>query len=202
MHPQYTRVCPTCTNPFAPKQKAQRYCSPRCAYHRRSANPAEALRLKVVVDNSPDGCHLYTGTRSRGYGHISISGQIHLAHRLAWELANGPIPPGHYVCHKCDNPLCVRVDHLFLGTPADNIADMVAKGRQARGAAHGSHTRPEAFARGERVAGAAVDAAQVREIRRLHAEENLTYTELAARFPISKGGIGHIVRGETWRHVS
>jgi hypothetical protein len=51
------------------------------------------------------------------------------AHRLAWEEANGPIPAGMYVCHTCDVPACVNVEHLFLGSQSDNMKDMAAKGR-------------------------------------------------------------------------
>lgn len=66
-----------------------------------------------------------------GYRRVKWRGVHILAHRLAWQLANGPIPDGMRVLHHCDNPACVRPDHLFLGTQLDNIADMKAKGRAA-----------------------------------------------------------------------
>lgn len=79
-------------------------------------------------------CILTTyATDAGGYGVIGIyKGSLHTtvqAHRKAWEDEHGPIPPGMKVLHRCDNPPCVNVDHLFLGTQADNIADMIAKGR-------------------------------------------------------------------------
>lgn len=63
------------------------------------------------------------------------------AHRFAWTMANGAIPDGLFVCHKCDNPRCVRHDHLFLGTTQDNSADRHAKGRSSSGMAHGGFGR-------------------------------------------------------------
>lgn len=85
-----------------------------------------------------DDCWLWTGGRNpKGYGVFKVSGVgFRGAHRVAWELANGPAPAGLCVLHHCDNPRCVRVDHLFLGTKADNSADMVAKGRQSHGERH------------------------------------------------------------------
>lgn len=80
-------------------------------------------------------CWEWTGARlPRGYGFAwdNAVGANRLAHRLAWELTNGPIPDDLWVLHRCDNPPCVRPDHLFLGTAADNAHDMMAKGRGRR----------------------------------------------------------------------
>jgi hypothetical protein len=86
------------------------------------------LKAGLVVD--PDtGCHVWTGGRaSKGYGQLRIG-----VHRLAWELANGPIPEGMQVLHRCDNPRCCNPDHLMLGTQAENMADMRRKGRGRNG---------------------------------------------------------------------
>ncbi|WP_273544278.1 HNH endonuclease signature motif containing protein [Luteimonas saliphila] len=72
-----------------------------------------------------------------GYGKGKWYGRTVAAHRAAWEDANGPIPAGKWVLHRCDNPLCCRVSHLFIGTPQENSADMVAKGRARNGSLSG-----------------------------------------------------------------
>ena len=64
-----------------------------------------------------------------GYGQLWRDGKHYKAHRLQWEVCFGPIPRGMFVCHSCDNPICVRPAHLFLGTPKDNTRDMLNKGR-------------------------------------------------------------------------
>lgn len=76
------------------------------------------------------GCFLWLGKRNRkGYSLINRGGKQSTAHRYAWEMVHGPIPLGTWALHKCDTPGCVNVDHLFLGTPQDNMDDKVRKGR-------------------------------------------------------------------------
>lgn len=88
-----------------------------------------------------DSCWEWTGANNGGYGRMEVAGKLTYAHRLAWELANGSGPGDLCVCHRCDNPACVRPDHLFLGTFADNMGDKISKGRQSRGLAHGAVNR-------------------------------------------------------------
>lgn len=97
-------------------------------HHFTGASLAERLASRVVV-NPETGCHVWSSTLSTGgYGRVLVS-----AHRLAWELAHGPIPGGLLVLHKCDNPPCCNPEHLFLGTIADNMADKIRKGRGRNG---------------------------------------------------------------------
>ncbi len=78
-------------------------------------------------------CHIWLGgTYSDGYGRTWKDGRSRGAHCVAWEESHGPIPDGLHVLHRCDQPPCIREDHLFLGTNTDNVEDRNAKGRQAR----------------------------------------------------------------------
>lgn len=147
---------------------------------------AAGIMARVVRD--PDTrCWMWAGAKSR-YGECGWreSGRWvrTLAHRRSWVLFRGPIPDGLFVCHRCDTPLCVNPDHLFLGTHDDNMADQVAKGRQARGT---------------RNAMARLNEDTVRAIRR--AAGSASQRALARQFGTSPMTINRIIRRQLWRHV-
>jgi predicted DNA-binding protein (UPF0251 family) len=149
------------------------------------------------------GCWEWQGGKGgTGYGTVKVEGRMVLAHRIAFELVNGPIPPGKNVCHHCDNPPCVRPDHLFTGSQSDNIKDAVRKGRVIRPPQDTitSNHPPETVARGERHGKSKLTAEKVREMRLLRAE-GWTHRQLAVHFGISRGTVGFVLNGTTWQHI-
>lgn len=183
-HERVELICETCGSNFSiRKSDSERgkgqFCSQPCRY----GTPKDRFWGRV---RKTDSCWLWTGRVSvGGYGKTYLGGKIIPAHRFSWTLANGPIPDGMFVCHKCDNPPCVRPDHLFLGTNADNMADCAAKGRIARGEKNGA---------------AKLTSSQVQEIREM-ARLGLKHKDIAERFAIHASYVWMIVSGRWRRHA-
>lgn len=134
----------------------------------------------------PNDCIEWAQGKIDGYGIIRFEGQVVRAHRLAWFLEHGPFTKvKSYVLHRCDNPPCVNPEHLWLGTHADNMADMVRKGR-GRALAGNEHWN------------ARLDWPQVEEIRRC-AELGIPQIRLAERFMVTPSTIHQIVHHKIWR---
>jgi hypothetical protein len=94
-------------------------------------------RFWMKVSRAPNGCWLWQGATVYGYGQLFNAGKPIRAHRYSYELAKGPIPAGLFVCHTCDTPGCVNPEHLFVGTPLENVQDMITKGRKVTGPSSG-----------------------------------------------------------------
>lgn len=138
-------------------------------------------------------CWIWTRAKavSGGYGIFGPSlKRVYRAHRFAWTVTNGPIPPKLWVCHACDNPPCVRPSHLFLGTNQENMRDCAEKGRirldGQRGADHHSATLTED---------------QVRLIRRRHAGGE-GQRQIARGLGVTSRAVYGVVHGLTWKHLA
>lgn len=142
----------------------------------------------VSVGHGRGECWAWSGNRPDGrYGHFSINGAIVKAHRWMYQFLNGPIPEGLVVRHRCDNPACVNPQHLDIGTPAQNAADMVERGRNDN-------------RKGERHPLAQVSASAVLMIRR-EAANGRTQSAIAKEFGISRQQVGKIIRRDNWGHI-
>jgi excisionase family DNA binding protein len=128
-----------------------------------------------------DGC---------GYGRFVLRrGDFRVAQIVSYALTQGPVPAGMYVCHRCDNPPCVRPDHLFLGSASDNSLDMFAKGRQ--GSRHPGSERANARLNED-------DIRAIRSVPRYYGRGR----DLARKYGVSDTTIRRIISGDLWRHVA
>lgn len=160
---------------------ASNYCSMVCYHSQDRARAIERFWSRV---KKTDYCWLWTGpTAKGGYGKTGVGP----AHQVSWIENYGPIPEGLQVCHKCDNPPCVNPVHLFLGTTADNSADMVQKGRSLKGRKH-----PMVI----------VNEAVVREIRAAYVpRKNGGLVALAQKYGLAHTTVHAIVTRKIWKHI-
>lgn len=141
-----------------------------------------------------DKCWIWEGGLfTNGYGQFRVGRKKVKAHRFSWIISGGFIPDGYILLHKCDNPQCVRPDHLFLGTHKDNSLDRDRKNRGAKGPnlAKGSP--------GELNGSAKLTQTEVFEIRQLRDNEGFSYNELSSLFDISPSQIANIIKERSWQ---
>jgi len=153
----------------------------------RAYKPNKPLNERIAqkCHRTQKGCLEWTGSvSSTGYPVTQINYKMHRVSRLIWEQTYGPIAPEHYMCHKCDNPLCVEITHLFAGTAKENMQDAVEKGR---------------IARGNRLPQTKITANDVIEIRRLLLTQ--PSTNVSRLYGISPRHCRAIGSRTMWKHI-
>jgi hypothetical protein len=177
-------VCETCGSRYERTPavaKKSRFCSAPCriaAVAAGNTRPLSERFWEKVKRSGRNTCWPWVGgCFADGYGAINVDGKPQRAPRVSYELKNGPIPEGLHIRHSCDNPKCVNPRHLLTGTPSQNAADKVARGRQSRNFK--------------------ITDQQVQEIR----ESTETYEVLTKRYKVSVGLIG-LIRGKAGHRVA
>ena len=165
---------------------------------RKGPKPRTAEQIRALLEALPrdeNGCWIYGGASYNGYGMIHFEGRQTYAHRLAWQIFRGPIPKhdSHrgtmVVAHRCDQPRCCNPEHLFVGSQADNVADMHAKGR--------GPTKEQLRTFGN----ARLSVDEVLLIRRLYDESDLSEEKIGAMFGIEQTTVSAIGRRKTWSRL-
>ena len=144
-----------------------------------------AARLSLYSIPEPNsGCWLWTANYDKGgYGRIKYKGRDIGAHRASWIIYRGSIPPGAFVCHKCDVPECINPDHLYLGNHRENMQDKCTRNRQARGEGNGQSK---------------LTSEQVLQIK----SDPRIHRIIAASYGIHRVTVSKIKRGKKWGHLT
>lgn len=190
---RHTRIaCPNCGTLMSKTAKQCYRCYDR--QRREAADSMLADRFYSYVEKT-DGCWIWRGpTSPDGYGVLTYHNRATRAHRLAYIIAHGAIPDGTIICHTCDNPRCVRPDHLYAGSFSDNRRDAQERNRWAR-------KNIENVPRGERNSKARLTEDDVRDIRTSLARGE-TQAAIAKRYGVKQVTISNIKLGVTWKHVT
>lgn len=190
------RPCHYCGKKFTPNHSQNTCCSENCRFWQH-----------VDKRGGEASCWNWCASFVQvGYGHFGRDNRkTELSHRMAMILSGHEIPGGMFVCHKCDNKKCCNPNHLFIGTPKDNVVDMFSKGRQqsylnlSRGNDHYSRKNPKALARGSRHGNSKLTDSLVREIRERSKSESIR--SIAASIGMSATPVHQAIKRKTWSHV-
>lgn len=146
----------------------------------RSVKPLQERFWEKVVKTSD--CWLWTGDKHPfGYGRIWVVGKGPInSHRVSWEIHNGPIPKGKHILHICDNPVCVRPDHLQLGSQADNVQDMLSKDRNGN---------------------AKMNSIAVKVVRFLYHNRNVSIKRLANAYNLKYCSMWDVIN-RSWKYIA
>lgn len=173
--------------------KNESFCSRKCSSLFRRDNHyseyEEKIKERILrnIEIFPSGCWIWKSFKSKsGYAEITWKGEKKRTNRISFEVFKDKIPTGMYVCHTCDNPLCVNPDHLYIGTHQDNIDDKLKKGRQSKG---------------KEIGRSKLDEEKVNEIRRIAEKEEFSHERIGEIFGVSQSCISRIVKRLTWKHI-
>jgi hypothetical protein len=139
-----------------------------------------------VLKKGLNECWNWIGGKTKGYGAFRVGSRVYRAHRISYHLAYGECPDDLMIMHACDNPRCVNPSHLTLGTCADNLHDMVVKGRSNRG---------------ERNGNAKLTTKKVMKIKML-LTQNVPHKQIASMTNVPLHQVKNISYGHTWKHVT
>ena len=140
---------------------------------------------KVNIKGS-DECWEWIASKATGYGLFSYRGRLVTAHRFIWELSNGLIPKGGWICHTCDNKLCVNPNHLYLGDRASNARDAITRGQQARG---------------ERMGSSKLTNKDAIRIRKEYETGKISQSKLGKENGVTQQTVCSLLSRETWKHI-
>lgn len=178
--------CQNCKNKFrVPESECRNRKSFNCSWLCRYGTFDQ--RFWRRVDKTPTCWNWIGPVSNRGYGLLHHVDKMKKCNRIVWIITNGEIPKGIHVLHKCDNTLCVRPSHLFLGTHTDNMRDCIKKGRGNK-------------ARGERVTNSKLTESQVLHMRKLDSCGHAS-SQLSRKFGVAYNTVRHVVTRGTWKHI-
>ena len=187
------KTCLHCRIEFNADGRRRKFCGQPCFQRSKMTDANGYARFWSQVEKTPS-CWLWRGwVTSAGYGETSVGGRRITVHRLSYTLAHGPIPAGKLIMHTCDVPLCVRPEHLRLGTDAENHADKVAKGRHYYGVRNKKARLTDELVRKIR--------AEYRHEKRPGTRSSTNAEVLARKYGVARNTIVNAALGRMWRHV-